>query len=56
VASFFEFLHSHSSFKVGANGLRWRLKGNGVFDIRLCIERLSTSDFPLENHLGVFMF
>jgi hypothetical protein len=32
--SFFEFLHSYTSFKVGGDGLRWRLKGNGVFDIR----------------------
>ena len=56
VVSFFEFLHSHFSFKVGADGLHWRLKGNGVFEIRLRIERLSTSDFPLESHLVVFMF
>ena len=34
VASFFELLHSHSSFRKGGDGLRWRLKGNGVFDIR----------------------
>jgi hypothetical protein len=34
VASFFEFLHSHTSFREGGDGLRWSLKGNGVFDIR----------------------
>ena len=33
VISFFGLLHSHSSFKVGGDGLRWRLKGNGMFDI-----------------------
>ena len=33
VNSFFETLHSHSSFKVGGDGLWWRLKGNGIFDI-----------------------
>ena len=34
VALFFEFLHSHTSFKVGDDGLRWRLKVDGIFDIR----------------------
>jgi hypothetical protein len=34
VATFFELLHSHSSFREGGDGLRWRLKGNGIFDIR----------------------
>ena len=34
VATFFELLHSHSSFREGGDGLRWRLKGNEIFDIR----------------------
>jgi hypothetical protein len=34
VASFFEFLHSNFSFREGGDGLRWRLKGNEIFDIR----------------------
>ena len=34
MASFFELLHSYTSFKEGGDGLQWRLKGNGVFDIR----------------------
>ena len=34
VVSFIEFLHSHTSFKVGDDGFRWKLTGNGVFDIR----------------------
>jgi hypothetical protein len=34
VASFFECLHSHDSFRHGVDCLRWRLKGDGVFDIR----------------------
>jgi hypothetical protein len=34
VASFFELLHAHTAFKEGGNGLRWRLKSNGAFDIR----------------------
>jgi hypothetical protein len=34
VASFFELLHSHTSFKEGGDGLRWRLTGNGIFNIR----------------------
>ena len=34
VASFFELLHAHTAFKEGGDGLRWRLKSNGVFDIR----------------------
>ena len=34
VTSFFEFLHSHTFFKVSGDGLHWRLKGNGIFDIR----------------------
>jgi hypothetical protein len=33
LTSLFETLHSHSSFKTGGDGLRWRLKGNGIFDI-----------------------
>ena len=33
VISFFGLLHSRSSFKVGGDGLRWRLKGNGMFNI-----------------------
>ncbi len=35
VASFIEFIHSHTNFKVGGDGLWWRLKGNGLFDIKL---------------------
>jgi hypothetical protein len=34
VASFFELLHSQSSFRGGGDGLRWRLKGNGIFYVR----------------------
>jgi hypothetical protein len=34
VASFFDFLLSHTQFKEGGDGLRWRLKGNGLFDIK----------------------
>ena len=34
VASFFELLHSHTSFKEGVDGLRWRLTGNGIFNIQ----------------------
>uniref|UniRef100_A0A2N9EU99 ubiquitinyl hydrolase 1 n=1 Tax=Fagus sylvatica TaxID=28930 RepID=A0A2N9EU99_FAGSY len=34
VASFFELLHSQSSFREGGDGLRWRLKSNGIFDVR----------------------
>ena len=34
VASFIEFLHSHAHFKEGGDGLRWRSKGNGLFDIK----------------------
>ena len=33
LTSLFQTLHSHSSFKTGGDGLRWRLKGNGIFDI-----------------------
>jgi hypothetical protein len=46
----FEFLHYHASFKEGGDGLRLRLKGNGVFDIRSFYSVLrgsQTSEFPL---------
>ena len=36
-ASFLEFLHSHSSFRDGADGLRWRLKGDGSLTLDLSI-------------------
>ena len=34
VASFFECLYSHVSFRNGADRIGWRLKRDGVFDIR----------------------
>ena len=57
VASFFELVHSHSSFREGGDGLRWRLKGNGVFDIRSFYSALRhTQPMTFPGKLfGVFM-
>ena len=49
MASFFELLHSYISFKEGGDGLPWRLKGNGVFDIMsyyLALRDNHTVTFP----------
>ena len=56
VASFFEFLHSNSSFREGGDGLRWRLKGNEFFDIRSFYSALRHSHpviFPWKAIWGV---
>jgi hypothetical protein len=56
VASFFECLYSHDSFRNGADRLRWRLKGDGVFDIRSYYSALRGSQpvtFPWKAIWGV---
>ena len=56
VASFFELLHSHSSFRAGGDGLRWRLKGSGIFDISSFYNALRGSQpipFPWKAIWGV---
>ena len=56
VASFFECLYSHDSFRNGADCLRWRLKGDGVFDIKSFYSALRGSQpvsFPWKAIWGV---
>uniref|UniRef100_A0A2N9GID8 OBG-type G domain-containing protein n=1 Tax=Fagus sylvatica TaxID=28930 RepID=A0A2N9GID8_FAGSY len=56
VASFFELLHSHTSFKEGGDGLRWRLTSNGIFTIRsyyLALRDNHSVTFPWKAIWGV---
>ena len=56
VASFFECLYSHVSFRNGADHIRWSLKRDGVFDIRSYYSALRGSQpvsFPWKAIWGV---